>query len=96
MSKEEIDNSIIGSATNKNVIHGTTPRYKNKPRNELEKKNVDKYFENGQPNWYDNQFKSNTERTKSDWFDTKNLGKKPMRKTKNNLLIGMKKDNKGE
>ncbi|MBP1525581.1 MAG: hypothetical protein H9Q67_03625, partial [Spiroplasma ixodetis] len=53
LKKEEIDNSIIGSATNKNVIHGTTPRYKNKPRSELEKKNIDKYFENGQPDWYD-------------------------------------------
>jgi len=96
LKKLEIDNSIIGSATNQNVIYGTTPRYKNKPRSELEKKNVDKYFENGQPDWYDNQFKSNTERTKSDWFDSKNLGKKPMRKTTNNLLISMKKDNKGE
>ncbi|WP_174479955.1 Mbov_0396 family ICE element transmembrane protein [Spiroplasma endosymbiont of Danaus chrysippus] len=91
LKKEEIDSSIIGSATNKNVIHGTTPRYKNKPRSELEKKNVDKYFENGQPNWYDNQSKNNIEKTKSDWFDTKNLGKKPMRKTKSNLLIGTKK-----
>ncbi|KNE88894.1 hypothetical protein PSTG_17660 [Puccinia striiformis f. sp. tritici PST-78] len=50
LKKEEIDNSIIGSATNKNVIHGSTARYKNKPHSELEKKNVDKYFENGQPN----------------------------------------------
>ncbi|CAB1053810.1 Mbov_0396 family ICE element transmembrane protein [Spiroplasma endosymbiont of Danaus chrysippus] len=94
--KEDIDLSIVGSATNKNVIHGTTARYTNKPRSEVDQKIVDKYFENGQPNWYDNQSKNNTEKIKSDWFDTKNLGKKPMRKTKNNLLIGMKKDKKGE
>ncbi|MBP1526155.1 MAG: hypothetical protein H9Q67_06670, partial [Spiroplasma ixodetis] len=82
LKKEEIDNSIIGSATNKNVIHGTTPRYTNKPRSEIDQKNVDKYFENGQPNWYDNQSKNNIEKTKNDWFDNKNLGKKPMRKNK--------------
>lgn len=44
---------IVGSATNKNIIHGTTPRYTNKPNNKREKELVDQYFENGQPNWYD-------------------------------------------
>ncbi|BET37516.1 hypothetical protein [Spiroplasma ixodetis] len=57
---------------------------------------MDKYFENGQPNWYENQSKNKFEKSTSDWFANKNLGKKPMRKTKNNFLIGMKKENKGE
>ncbi|BET39524.1 hypothetical protein [Spiroplasma ixodetis] len=82
LKKEEVDNSIIGSATNKNVIHGTKQRYKNKTSNEFDKKIVDKYFENGQPNWYENQSKNKFEKSTSDWFANKNLGKKPMRKTK--------------
>lgn len=53
LKKEKIDNSLVGNAINKNVIHGTTPRYTNKPRSEVDQKIVDKYFENGQPDWYD-------------------------------------------
>ncbi len=99
LKKENIDSSTnIGETTSvkKGVIYGTTGRYTNKPSSEVDQKIVDKYFENGQPNWYENQSKNNTEKHKSDWYDTKKLGKKPMRKTKSNLSIGIKKDNKGE
>lgn len=48
-----VDKPIIGNATNKNVIYGTTPRYTNKPNNKVEKELIDQYFENVQPNWYD-------------------------------------------
>ncbi|MBP1528754.1 MAG: hypothetical protein H9Q65_05890, partial [Spiroplasma ixodetis] len=86
LKKENIDSlTNIGETTSakKAVIYGTTPRYTNKPSNEVDKKIVDKYFENGQSNWYDNQSKNSIEKTKSDWYDTKSLSKKLMIGTKN-------------